>query len=46
VGPSGSNIANHDGFAAFFATQFGIMLPQDVEPPIPDSYIDDDVVAD
>ena len=44
VAPSGDNMANDDGFAAFFARQFGIVLPQDAAPSIPDSYIIDDVI--
>ncbi|HEV7299616.1 MAG TPA: hypothetical protein VGN72_09650 [Tepidisphaeraceae bacterium] len=44
VAPSGDNMANDDCFAAFFATQYGIVLRQDADPSIPDAYIDDDVV--
>lgn len=45
VAPSGTNHSNDDGIAWYFASNFGIVLPQDADPSIPDTYIDDDVVA-
>lgn len=45
VAPAGVEDANVDGFAVYFKNILGITLPEDADPNIPDSYIDDDLVA-
>lgn len=45
VDPSGAGGSNSDGIAMYFADNFGIELPQDGSANIPDTYIDDDIVA-
>lgn len=44
ITPSGTDGVNADGFAMYFYDNFGVELPQDPVPNIPDSWIDDAIV--
>ncbi|HEV2294076.1 MAG TPA: hypothetical protein VGR35_09470 [Tepidisphaeraceae bacterium] len=44
VAPSGENGSNSNGYAVYFAREFGIVLPQNPVPTILDSWVDDDVI--
>ena len=43
VAPSGTGGSNATGFAMYFATNYGLELPQNASPSIPDQWIDDEV---